>query len=129
MALAYFRLAPLAADRFQVVRRRPSPIPDLRLIDAFRMGIVDALDDLSLEAFLEVGAGFLQTWNAVNDVDCQVETIDLILDREFERSIDIALLLVPTHVNIDVVRPAIRELVNQPRIAVEVEDHRLVFGE
>lgn len=67
----------------QLVPRRPAPISNLRLIHTFRMGVVQALDDLAFEAFLEMGAGFLQAWDPVDDVDCQVETIDLILDRQF----------------------------------------------
>src|SRR5689334_11426084 len=51
------------------------------------------------------------------------------IDRKFERSVDVALFLVAAHMDVGVVRSAIRELVNQPRTSMEVEDHGFVSGE
>ena len=70
-----------------------------------------------------------QRRDAVDDVNCQVEAVDLVQDGELQRGVDVALLLVAAHMDIAVIVTAIGELVNQPGIAVEVEDHRLVFGE
>src|SRR5208282_2972546 len=108
--------------------RGPSPVPDFGLVDAFGVGVVNAFDDLSLEPFFKVGAGTLQPGNAIDDVDGKVEAIDLIYDREFQRRIDVALLFVPAHVNVVVIRPPIGELVDEPRVSVEIENDGLVFG-
>ena len=39
------------------------------------------------------------------------------------------MLLVAAHMNVVLARPAVSEAMDQTRIAVEVEDHRLVRGE
>ena len=70
-----------------------------------------------------------QPGHPVDHVDHQIEAVDLVEDRELERRVDVALLLVAAHVQVLVVREAVGELVDQPGIAVEVEDHRLVGGE
>ena len=87
------------------------------------------VNDLPLQPFLDVGADGAQARNTVDDVDCQIEAIDLIENREFERSVDVALLLIPAHMNVFMIRAAISKLVDERSIGVEVEDHRLVGGE
>ena len=74
-------------------------------------------------------AGGLHSRYAIDHVDRQVEAIHFVANRQFQRSIDIPPLHVSAHVNVGVVGPAISELVNEPGIAVEVEDDRLVLGE
>ena len=74
------------------------------------------------------------TWSgslghAVDDVDGQVEAVDLVVDRQLQRRVDVALLLVAADVQVVVVRAAVGQPVDQPGIAVEVEDDRLVVGE
>ena len=68
----------------------------------------------------------LQAGHAVEHVDHEIEAIDLIENREFERRVDVAFFLIAAHVQILVIVEAIRELVNQPRITVKVEDHGFV---
>jgi len=48
----------------------------------------------------------LQPGNPIDGINGQRETIDLILDRKFHRSVDIALLLVTTNVQVPIVGPA-----------------------
>ena len=67
--------------------------------------------------------------NTVDYIDRQVKPIDLIADRKLQRSVDVAFLLVSADVDIGVVVSAIGEFVNEPGIAVEIEDHRLIFRE
>ena len=67
--------------------------------------------------------------NPVDDVDRQIETVDLVPHGQLERRIDIAMFLVAAHVEVLVVGAAVGELVNQPGVAVEVENDRLVGGE
>ena len=104
----------------------PSPIPNLRPINSFGIGVFDTVDDPAFQPFLEVCAGALQTWDAVDDIDRQVEAVDLIADRQFQWRVDIAFFFVAAYVNIRVVGPPISELVNQPRVSVKIENHRLV---
>ena len=75
---------------------------------------------------LRCAALVAQARHPVDDVDHQVEAVHLVQDRELQRRVDVALLLVAAHVQVVVVVEAVGELVDQPRIAVEVEDDRLV---
>ncbi len=108
---------------------RPFPVANFFFVDAFGVSVVDALDDLVLQPFLDVRADGAQARNAIDDVDRQIEAIDLIEDREFERSVDVALFLVSAHMDVVMIRAPVGELVNQRGIGMEVEDDRLVGGE
>jgi hypothetical protein len=92
-----------------------------------RVGEIE--DDLVLHPLLEARALRLQVRHPADHVDHQVETVDLVQDRELERRVDAALLLVAAHVQVLVVLEPAGELVDQPRVAVEVEDHRAVARE
>jgi hypothetical protein len=52
-----------------------------------------------------------------------------IANGQLQRRIDVALLLVATHVNVVLMRPVVGEPVDQPGVGVEVEDDRPVRGE
>ena len=67
--------------------------------------------------------------NPVDDIDRQIETVNLVLHGELQRRIDIALFLIAAHVKVFVVGAAVSELVNQPGVAMKVENDRLVGGE
>ncbi len=67
--------------------------------------------------------------NPVDDVNREVETIDLVLDGELQRRIDIAVLLVAADMEVLMIGPAVGEFVNQPGVTVEIENDRLVHGE
>ena len=58
-----------------------------------------------------------------------MEAVDLVEDSELERRVDVAFLHVAAHVHVVVDLEAVSELVNQPRVTVEVEDHGLVLRE
>ncbi len=62
----------------------------------------------------------------IDDVDRQRVSIDFILDRQFHRRVDVAAFLISANVKVPVIGPVIGEPVNQPGIAVEVEDDRFV---
>ena len=70
--------------------RRPSPVSDLRLVDSFRVGVVDAFNDLALEPLFQMFGSTLQSRHAVNDIDGEVEAVDLVTNRQFQRSIDVS---------------------------------------
>ena len=80
------------------------------------MRIAHALDHLIVQPVLRVRAGIAQTRHAIDHVDGEGEAVDLIVDREFQRRVDVALLLVAAHVHVVVIGAAVGELVNQPRI-------------
>src|SRR5580698_10232531 len=88
------------------LRQGPLPVPDLGFIQTFGVSVVDAFDDLPFQPILELPARPLQFRDAIDHVDRQVETIDLVADRKFQRGVDIAFFLVPAHVNVRVVRSA-----------------------
>ena len=78
---------------------------------------------------LRCAALVAQLRHAIDHVDDQVEARRLVQHRQLERRVDVALLLVAVHVQVLVALEAVGELVDQPGIAVEVEDDRLVRRE
>ena len=75
-----------------------------------------------------MGAGHLQCGYPVYNVDCQAKTINLVLDRQIERRVDIPFFLVTPDVQVFVICASVGQAMDQPRIAVEVENDRLIFG-
>jgi len=67
--------------------------------------------------------------NPVDDVNRQIETIDLVLDGKLERRIDIAVFLVAANMEVVVIGATVSKFVNQPGVAMEVENDRFVYGE
>lgn len=108
---------------------RPSPVPDFRFVDAVLVSVADVFADLIFHLFLDVRSRYLQFRNAIDSVDYQAETVHLVADREFERGIDIPLLLVAADMEIIVVRAPVRQLVNQPGVSMEIENDRFVDRE
>src|SRR5580692_10887247 len=94
--------------------RWPRPVLDVRCVDAFAIGIGDALDDLVLEPLLHVGRRILQPRDPIDDIDGERESVDLVLDGQLQRRVDISPLLISPDVNVRVVRSPIRELVDEP---------------
>ena len=74
-------------------------------------------------------ADIFELWHTIYYIDRQTKTINLVIDRQFQRCVDITLLLVTAHMQIFVIGSAIGETVNQPRITVEVENDWLISGE
>ena len=108
---------------------RPSPADDFRLIETVLEGVIAGVDLLITVLFLRVSADTLQFLGTVNHVDGDAKTIDLIFNRQLRRCVDVAFLLVPAHVEVVMVCATIREAANKPRVAVEVENDRLVNAE
>ncbi len=78
---------------------------------------------------MKMGGRSRQAGNPVDDIDGQVEAVDLVSHGQFKRGVDVAVLLVAPHVEVPVVRAPVGEPVDQPGIAVEIEDYRLVRRE
>src|SRR5713101_1670206 len=86
---------------------RPLPVANFFFINPFGVSEIDALDNLVFQPFLHVRADRPQVRHAVDNVDRQVEAIDLVENREFQRSINVAFLLISTYVNVLMVLAAI----------------------
>jgi hypothetical protein len=93
------------------------------------VGGIEAIDLQIAESLLGVRPDSLQLGRAIDGIDSEAEPIDLIVDRQFHRRIDVALLFVTAHVEILMVGAAVGQAVNQSRIAVEIENHRAVHRE
>src|SRR5579864_7386404 len=93
------------------------------------MGIVAARDLLVQESFLGVASDSLQLRNSIDDVHSEAETVDVVVDRQFQRRVDASFLLVSTHVDIGEIRAPVSQAVNQLRVAVEVEHDRFIDRE
>src|ERR1017187_8333640 len=105
---------------------RPLPISHFFFVDAFPMSIIDALDDLVLQPFLDVSANGVQAWNPVDDIDGQIEAVDLVKNGKFQRSVYVSLFLVSAHMDVVVILAPVAEFVNQRSVGVEVENDGLV---
>ena len=105
---------------------RPLPLSYLLAVDPILVGVIDAVDNLLFEPFLGVGRSRLQRRHSIDHIDRQIESVHLIQNSEFQRCINVALLLVSPHVKVIVIRSSICQLMDQRSICVEVEDHRFV---
>ena len=68
----------------------------------------------------------MKFWNPIDDVDGQRVTIDRVIDGQLHRRIYVASFNVAANVHIRMIRSVVGESMNQPGIAVEVENNRLV---
>ncbi|AFT89994.1 hypothetical protein BUPH_08224 (plasmid) [Paraburkholderia phenoliruptrix BR3459a] len=75
-----------------------------------RVRVVQVADDCVLHVFPEMRGPPLQTRHAVEHIDHQIEAVDLIQYRQFERRVDVALLLVAAYVQMLVIAEPIGEL-------------------
>src|SRR5215510_10463649 len=107
----------------------PLPIRGVGPVDAVLVGVLCARDLLVEQCLPNAGTCDTETGYPVNSIHGQGEAVGLIADGEFQRRVDVALLLVATHVNVVLTGPAVRESMDEPRVGVKVEDYGLVWGE
>ena len=88
--------------------------------------IVAAPDLQIAKLLLRVRSRNAQPRDAVDHVDRQAETVDLVVDGQFQRCVDVALLLVPAHVHVFMIGAAVSQPVDQPRVTVKIEDDRFI---
>lgn len=93
------------------------------------MGVISAFDLLVQESLLRVPTNSLQPRHSVNNIHGKAEAVDVVVNGQLQRRIDAAFLLVAAHMDIFVVLPPISQSMNQLRIAMEIEDDRLVHSE
>ena len=84
---------------------------------------------LSRSCCLKWAPTIAQRRHAVDHVDRQMEAVELVQHRHVERRRGRAFFLVAAHVHVVVIGAPVGQPVDQPRIAVEGEDHRLVARE
>ena len=106
---------------------RPLPTCDFRAVDPVLVSMATACDLAVAEFLFGMGTDPLKSRDPVNCVDCETEPVRLIVNCQFHRRVDVALLLVAAHMQVPVVCAAIGETVNQPGIAMEVKDDWLVY--
>ena len=107
---------------------RPAPVPDLRHVFAVRAHVMPVVDQLVPQFLPQVRGNFRQVRYAINDIDRQMKAVDLVAYAHIERRGRGAFFFVSAHMKLLVGAP-VGKAVDQPRIAVIVEDDRLVRSE
>src|SRR5208282_5364306 len=106
----------------------PLPVGVLSAVDTELVRVVYASDHPVDQGFAGARPGDVETRHPVYGIDGQAEAVGLVSDRQLQGSVDIALFLVAADVDVVLAGPPIREPMNEERIGVEIEDHRLVRG-
>src|SRR5262249_55437180 len=107
---------------------RPAPPEYLGFVDAMLVGIQHTSDLHILELLFGVRAGRLELRHAVDHIDGQSEAVDFVIDCQLHRGIDVAVFLIAAYVQVVVVGAVVWQPVNEPGIAVEVENKWFVHG-
>ena len=102
---------------------------DLRGVLALEPRVRAGLDPLVHHQLAHVAGPRAEARDAVDDVDHEVVAVEVVEHDHVERRRGGALLLVAADVQVGVVRPAVGEPVDQPRVAVVGEDDRPVRRE
>ncbi len=105
--------------------RGPAPARDLGGVLALEAGVRASLDPPVDHQLANVARAGAEARHAVDDIDHEVEPVEVVEHDHVERRRGRAFLLVPADVQVGVVRPAVGEAVDQPRVAVVGEDDRL----
>src|SRR5262249_20456119 len=123
-----FSSAPPKNSNQRASSKRPAPLEHVRFVDSKFVCVLSTSDLQISKLFFCMCACRSEVRYAINHINSQCVTIDFIVDSQFHRRIDIASLFVTANVDIFVVGPVIGEFVNQPWIAMEVEDDRLIVS-
>src|SRR3954451_3642657 len=116
----------LRSDLNKITSVWPDPVTELLTIGAVLMSISQVPDNFVLHLFFQVGGPVRQSRHAIDDIDDKGKAVGLIKNCQLQWRIDVALLLVTPNMQVFVVLEAIGQLVYQPWITMEVEDHWLV---
>jgi len=93
------------------------------------MGIHAMLLDLILHFLLHMSGSGAKRFDAIDHIDHEVEAVDLVDDGQFERCVDISIFFIAADMETTLLIPSIDQPVNQPRIAVEIENDGLIRWE
>ena len=106
------------------IARAPLPIPDLRQVLAVPVDVLLVLEQLVAEGLFDVGRPRAESRHTIDGVGDKVEAIQFVQHDHIEGRRGGTFLLVTAHVQIFMIGAAIRELVDERRVAVEGEDDR-----
>src|SRR5208337_3881537 len=107
----------------------PGPAGDLGHIVPVSGDVFLVVDELIPDRLLGVGGPRSELRHAIDHVAHKVEAIEIVQDAHVEWCRRGALFLIAAHMDVVVVRAPVRQQVNQPRVAMESKDDRLVGGE
>ncbi len=106
----------------------PLPVDYFWLVSAVLVGIGKVFDNGIFHSLLNVGGGRTQFGHPINHINYQIESINLVSNCQLQRCVDIAFLLVAPDMNALLIGAPVGQLVNQPRVAMEVKNYGLVWG-
>src|SRR6185295_8351164 len=106
-----------------------SPLNLIRSINTEFVGVMPAGDLHVSKLLFGMRTDILKFRHAINYVDCQSESINFILNRQFQWRVYISPFLVATHVNVLMVSSVVGKSMNQPRVSVKIENYWLVDRE
>src|SRR6516164_2964409 len=104
----------------------PSPARDLWHVIPVPANELPMVDELVAYRLLGISRPRAKLGHAVNHIAHQVETIEIIEHAHIKRCRRGAFFLVAAHMNVVVAGAPVGQTVNQPRVAVEGKDDRLV---
>src|SRR2546429_3112058 len=107
----------------------PRPVADVGKVFAVARDVLRVLEEPVAQQLLHVGHPRAEPRHALDDVAGEVEAVEVVQDHHVERRGGRAFLLVTAHVEVVVIGPPVGQPVDQPRVAVEGEDHRAIAGE
>lgn len=110
-------------------RVRPSPPGNIGFVRPVFVGVVPAPYLFVLEFLHGMAADALKLRHTSDRIHGQTEAINFVLDGQFQRRINVALLLVAADVQVLMVCAAVRQPVDEPRVSVEIENDRFIDGE
>src|SRR5262249_28948057 len=87
------------------------------------------VDEFVVDGLLGVSSSRTQLRHTIDDIVHQMETIEIVDYAHVEWRCRRAFFLVAPYVNVVMVRPPVRQPVNEPRIAMKCEDDRFVLRE
>ena len=108
---------------------RPLPTADLGAVDSVLVSMVLARKLAITEFLFSMRSNPLQFSHAVNGVDGEAEAVRLIVNCQLHGSVNVSLLFVTANMQVPVILAAVSETVNQPGVAMEVKNDRLVGRE
>jgi hypothetical protein len=84
------------------------------------------IDQLGAEVLLRISGACSQARHAITHIADEMKTVELIQQDHIERRRRGAFLIIAAHMEVVMVRPAIREPMNQPWITMIGENNRFV---
>jgi hypothetical protein len=112
-----------------IFRVRPSPLPDLQRINPILIRTSLHLQLLIQQLLPHPRRLIMQARDPINRIHRQTIPVRLIPDRQLERGVDVALLLVAANVQVEAAGPLVGQAVDEEGVGVEVEDDGAVGGE